>query len=278
MPHFIKTGYWEKAVKTYKGWLDLEQLISSVSGSSSTLQQVSNNGNQTTTYLELLGGIYVRADRNNTIGNPDILNVAGTYSYYNGQSFTIDNYSASIVCGLSFEARSNSTLILNNDTSISNNDIYSTVSCRSSSLIEFQTNYNGVIYSHGFFADNAIINLKERVSNIYIQYDSVVSQNGGITTFFKERVGIFIDFLKSNDGVYTAPVYGIWDQGNDIRFDGLLYVGTSTNPATTNVAMSVGKPINYQNSTTSSAGASSGKYLTVYDNGTPYKIALLNNA
>lgn len=29
MPTFIKTGYWESAVKSYKGWLNLEELISS---------------------------------------------------------------------------------------------------------------------------------------------------------------------------------------------------------------------------------------------------------
>lgn len=31
MPHFIKTGLWEKAQKGFKGWLDLEALIQSVS-------------------------------------------------------------------------------------------------------------------------------------------------------------------------------------------------------------------------------------------------------
>ena len=30
MPHYIKTGFWEKAIKGAKGWLDLEQLINSI--------------------------------------------------------------------------------------------------------------------------------------------------------------------------------------------------------------------------------------------------------
>lgn len=28
MPHYIKTGFWEKLKKGYKGWLDLDELIS----------------------------------------------------------------------------------------------------------------------------------------------------------------------------------------------------------------------------------------------------------
>lgn len=33
MPHFIKTGFWEKSAKGLKGWLNLEQLITSIGGS-----------------------------------------------------------------------------------------------------------------------------------------------------------------------------------------------------------------------------------------------------
>lgn len=32
MPHFIKTGFWEKAEKGFKGWLNLDQLIQNASG------------------------------------------------------------------------------------------------------------------------------------------------------------------------------------------------------------------------------------------------------
>lgn len=35
MPHFIKTGFWEKAQYGFKGWLNLEQLIASVGGAAS---------------------------------------------------------------------------------------------------------------------------------------------------------------------------------------------------------------------------------------------------
>jgi hypothetical protein len=35
MPTFIKTGYWESAVKSYKGWLNLEDLISGIAISGS---------------------------------------------------------------------------------------------------------------------------------------------------------------------------------------------------------------------------------------------------
>jgi hypothetical protein len=34
MFHFVKTGFWEKAYRGYKGWLNLEELIRSVTGSS----------------------------------------------------------------------------------------------------------------------------------------------------------------------------------------------------------------------------------------------------
>ena len=41
MPHFIKTGFWEKSSKTFKGWLNLEQLITSIAGG---VQSVTGDG------------------------------------------------------------------------------------------------------------------------------------------------------------------------------------------------------------------------------------------
>jgi len=33
MAHFVKTGFWEKAARGFKGWLNLDDLIESVAGS-----------------------------------------------------------------------------------------------------------------------------------------------------------------------------------------------------------------------------------------------------
>jgi hypothetical protein len=51
MPTFIKTGYWEAAVKSYKGWLNLEELITNTVPTQSTIYTADGTltGNRTIT-------------------------------------------------------------------------------------------------------------------------------------------------------------------------------------------------------------------------------------
>ena len=42
MPIFIKTGLWEKASKSFKGWLNLDDHIGSVIESHGVIEQISN--------------------------------------------------------------------------------------------------------------------------------------------------------------------------------------------------------------------------------------------
>jgi len=66
MPTFIKTGYWETAVKSYKGWLNLEELITNTVPSQATIYTENGalTGNRTVTMgaftLSFDGGIYIK--------------------------------------------------------------------------------------------------------------------------------------------------------------------------------------------------------------------------
>lgn len=322
MPHFIKTGYWEKAVKNYKGWLDLEQLIgsSSVINSGGGTSLGSGNGlpsgqvygrfffdtgdssfyfDDGNTWNEIGGGttlipnleqvltignfannyIYLQGETANFIQGKSVLNfsnqgastISTYYSFDTSATYNLAVVNYNIL--LSFRHLQNINNTYNNI--LWNNIVESFFEDFGNCNI----NYNNTIFNqrntlYFTIGNNSTINFNSNVVNLLINENFGFAFTGNIN--FNNRIGILLQVLRNGSATYNGVNYGIWDQGNDIRFDGKLYLGTSTNLATTNVAMSIGKPINYENSTTSSAGSASGEYLTVYINGVQRKIALLN--
>jgi len=120
-------------------------------------------------------------------------------------------------------------------------------------------------------------------ATIFLQYfsDYIVGgdfYSGGVgaMTIFR-RIGFYIQDFRSSNINYTN-IWSIYSEGSTIPMyhAGIGFFGTLTNLATTNVSMSLGKPINFENSTSGSAGGNSGDHLIVYVNGVQRKIALLN--
>jgi hypothetical protein len=284
MSHFIKTGYWEESIKGYKGWLDLEQLIASVNpgGGVPTLTQVLQAGN----FGDNVGMALAGED---TFFS---LSFSKENSQYSGSSYTegiisLTNNSFFFSTTLVASHQSLSTIYGRENVIFTCNfDDYSTSYDVSLFLAEANSN---ITVNHGANilsvyknqiktetqSSGSALDIDD-IANIYIKQDQSNRATGSSISFDGQRWGIYIDILQSPNATYNNEAYGIYDYGNPIYFGGLLYVGTAANPATTNVAISVGKPINYQNSTTNTAGGASGEYLTVYVNGVQRKIALLN--
>lgn len=119
-------------------------------------------------------------------------------------------------------------------------------------------------------------------STIFLQYfnDYIVggdafNGNLGQMTIFR-RIGIYIqDFISQN--ITYNNLWSIYSEVDAPMYNrGIGFFGTLTNLATTNVALSLGKPINFENAVSNTAGGNTGQHLIVYINGVQRKIALLN--
>lgn len=98
---------------------------------------------------------------------------------------------------------------------------------------------------------------------------------GGGAVNVTNRYGFYIQDFRNLTWSYTN-IYTIYSPGNIPMYHaGIGFFGTLTNLATTNVALSLGKPINFENSTAATAGGNSGSHLIVYVNGVQRKITLL---
>lgn len=112
------------------------------------------------------------------------------------------------------------------------------------------------------------------LTDYYVGIDDNTGNAGQVT--IANRYGIQITDFRNLLTTYTN-IYSIYSSGTTIPMyhAGIGFFGTLTNLATTNVAMSLGKPINFENSTSATAGGSAGSHLIVYVNGVQRKIALL---
>jgi len=112
------------------------------------------------------------------------------------------------------------------------------------------------------------------VTNYFVGYDVRYSNLNLLS--ITNRYGFYISNFKEATITYTN-IYSIYSEGSLIPMyhAGIGFFGTLTNLATTNVAMSLGKPINFENSTSATAGGNAGSHLIVYVNGVQRKIALL---
>lgn len=270
MPHFIKTGYWEKAVKNYKGWLDLEQLIASVGppGNIATLQSVLDaNAVAYNQRIELVGdNTYISTQSySDDVAGPIASSIEKYMRFQNNhiESTNISTQYNRIVFTQTL-ANSNTLVELS---SAGNCQYYFDVIPNTNGNLDIQYLSGPVFYQNYFqFRFQGAPNSTSRIegfNNIFIDQDLGSGGFGSTFEFDGIRSGIYISILNAGSGIIydSTNTWGIYDVGNKIYFGGTL---------------TVGQPINYYNSTTNSAGSASGEYLTVYINGVQRKIALLN--
>lgn len=285
MPHFIKTGYWEKAVKTYKGWLDLEQLIASVSppGGGGTLQQVLAAG-----YIATNEGIYlegINAGINTNVIRTNDLQAFNSFYLTSTFENSITRDFSAYLMDLYWNIQvNNNTNILGTNYALNSLRLLKYFNVLSDASLQITTNSN--VQGGDYFSqisvdvgDNSFFSIED-YTNIRIATDVVNNPfNTGTVEFDSSRIGIQIDDLQSPNANY-GTTYGILDFGNLCWFQGYTLFGSpftsDYNSIKTITTASFAKPVNFDNSTSSSAGSASGEYLTVYVNGVQRKIALLN--
>lgn len=150
-----------------------------------------------------------------------------------------------------------------------------------SALVGTSLTFNNTSTSGHFTSEYNFANLNNSTSTIrYVTNFNVkndILTNGINLTTIQFRYGILISNFRNANIIYTN-IYSIYSEGALIPMyhAGIGFFGTLTNLATTNVSMSLGKPINFENSTSPTAGGNSGSHLIVYVNGVQRKIALLN--
>jgi len=244
------------------------------------LQAVTNQGNITTNGIEAAS--YVGKDiLCQTFG------VLGVNLYSQGISvsrfFSIDSNTGPLT-NVGLVGGSDITNQFNYNDPV--NRVFTSLSIRQSicnqtfiNTTNFSVQYNTTDISSNFYSKLNTINSVvggtmsfQTWSNYVIDIDT---PQFGIT--FLNRYGLYIKDFRNTNGNYTN-IYSIYSIGSTIPMyhAGIGFFGTLTNLATTNVSLSLGKPINFENSISGTAGGSSGQHLIIYANGTQYKIQLLN--
>ena len=156
MPTFIKTGFWEKTRKGYKEWLNLDQLIISLlpSGGIPTLQEVTNQGNETTNSLVINDTFELEKSFrvNNIVDNyyAELSNIGLLTSSPNGR---ISYFANGYIELADTNDKNSQTLLLTNDSvnfgvgmKLSNSEVLNTVSLiYHPSYFEPQTPYNSPV-------------------------------------------------------------------------------------------------------------------------------------
>lgn len=330
MPTYIKTGYWEKAVKNYKGWLDLEQLIGSTAvinsggaislgsgdslpsgqvygrfyfdtgasafyfddgtqwvaigggGGALTLQDVLINGNYSSGYdifLSLDSGVQISATLNDSLRSSLYSSSTNqiTQSYNSSINQTVSSFRS-----LFIQESPNFNNVFDTEF-FYNAEFLNYIFCSDNSTLTLTNRYINTIIKNSFQVNSlgSILNFPETI-NLLIDTDFVGGYSNGVT-FNGKRIGIKLNNLGINGPTYNEKIYGIYDDGNLTYLGGYSFFcgnltgfTTDYNTISTVTSAMFSRPVNFDNSTTSSAGGASGQYLTVYVNGVQRKIALLN--
>jgi hypothetical protein len=196
MPTFIKTGYWESAVKSYKGWLNLEDLISNSITSSDVTNALGYTPVPTTRTLTINGVTQdLSVNRTFTVSSDNIYTANGTLTA--DRTVTSNGNSLTILGGKETFAGEQRALWLKTSTNAK-----SSVQI----LLENTFTTTGKTYeigsdSSGAFniSDRTASAVRLKIDNLYFQFHSNASSNANL---LGQVAGI--NALWFNQGALTA--------------------------------------------------------------------------